>query len=102
MATEMTTDMETAHKRMEKIKAKASQGFESVKKGTGKAMQAPEKVPTNLYLGLAMGSILVSLVLFLVKKKDKALFVGLWPPTFLSLAMFYKLLHPSSETTMTE
>lgn len=44
-----------------------------------------------LYLGLAAGSILASVLLFKKEKKEEAIFVGLWPPTILALGAFHKL-----------
>ncbi|HLH21422.1 MAG TPA: hypothetical protein VK066_02805 [Chloroflexota bacterium] len=56
-----------------------------------------EKVPTQVYLGLALGSVLTSAGLRVAGKKDAALFVGQWPPTLLLLALVHKLLQPSQE-----
>jgi hypothetical protein len=56
-----------------------------------------EQVPTQAYLGAALGSIGASLVLRLLGFKEMALFVGQWPPTFLLLAMVHKVLQPSQE-----
>jgi hypothetical protein len=56
-----------------------------------------EKIPTLGYFGLALGSIAASAVLRLAGKKEAALFVGQWPPTFLLFALAHKLLQPSQE-----
>ena len=56
-----------------------------------------EKVPTQGYLGAALGSIGVSLLLRLLGYKEMALFVGQWPPTFILMALAHKLLQPSTE-----
>jgi hypothetical protein len=56
-----------------------------------------EKIPTQGYLSLALGSIAASAVLRLAGKKEAALFVGQWPPTFLLFALAHKLLQPSQE-----
>ena len=56
-----------------------------------------EKVPTQGYLGAALGSIALSAVLRLLGYKDAAIFVGQWPPTFILLALAHKLLRPSEE-----
>ena len=58
-----------------------------------------EVIPTQGYIGLALGSIGLSAILRMVGKKDAAVFVGQWPPTFLLLSLTYKLLHPSSESS---
>jgi len=60
-------------------------------------LQVLETVPTQVYLGAALGSIALSAFLRLFGKKDGATFVGQWPPTFLLLAMAAKLLRPSGE-----
>jgi hypothetical protein len=60
-------------------------------------MRSMEAVPTQMYWALAMGSVLASAMFFLMGKRNAALFVGQWPPTFLVLALLYKLLRPSRE-----
>lgn len=57
-----------------------------------------EQVPTQAYLGAALGSIALSALLRLTGAKDAAVFVGQWPPTFLLLALAAKLLRPSTES----
>jgi hypothetical protein len=59
-----------------------------------------EEVPTQAYLGAALGAIGLSMLLRLTGKKDAAVFVGQWPPTFLLFALAYKLLRPSDEDVM--
>jgi len=61
------------------------------------AMQLAEKTPDTAYLGFVFGSILLSALLFLAKKRDLALFVGLWPPTLLNLVILLKERRPSHE-----
>ena len=60
-------------------------------------MRAMEAVPTQIYWALAMGSILLSALFHAAGRRNTALFVGQWPPTFLTLALLYKLLRPSQE-----
>jgi hypothetical protein len=60
-----------------------------------------EEVPTQAYLGAAVGAIGLSMLLRLSGKKDAAVFVGQWPPTFLLFALAYKLLRPSDEDVLT-
>lgn len=50
------------------------------------------KLPSDLFLWLAMGSIAISLGFKIANKNDKALFVGQWPPTFLLLGLYNKLV----------
>lgn len=56
------------------------------------AMRVPEYIPPPLYVGMTLGSIIASVALFACKRKDDAIFVGLWAPTFLALGMFSKLV----------
>lgn len=56
-----------------------------------------ESIPASAYTFAMFGSILASLGLFLSGRRWEGLFVGLWAPTFASLGLFYKLLHPSRE-----
>lgn len=53
------------------------------------------KLPSDAFLWLALGSIGVSLGLQMMGRKDDALFVGEWAPTFALLGMFSKLLQIS-------
>jgi hypothetical protein len=50
------------------------------------------KLPSDLFLWAALGSIAISLAFKLASKNDKALFVGQWPPTFLLLGLYNKLV----------
>ena len=68
-------------------------GMESTKQ----AMEKVEGIPTNVYYGGVIGSIAASALLMLMGKRNLSLFVGLWPPTLLNLAMFTKQLKPSRE-----
>ena len=60
-------------------------------------MRSMEAVPTQIYWALAMGSVILSAMFYLIGKRNTALFIGQWPPTFLALALLYKLLRPSRE-----
>ena len=60
-------------------------------------LELMETVPTQAYLGAALGSIALSAGLRLAGKKDAAIFVGQWPPTFILFALAYKILRPSDE-----
>ena len=57
-----------------------------------------EQVPTPVYYWAGFASIVVSLVLQLNGKKDAAIFVGQWPPTFFILAVLFKQVRPSKES----
>jgi len=64
-------------------------------------LEMMEDVPTRAYLSAALGAIGLSMLLRLFGKKDAAVFVGQWPPTFILFALAYKLLRPSDEDVMT-
>ena len=65
-------------------------------------LEMMEAVPTQAYLGAALGSIALSAGLRLAGKKDAAIFVGQWPPTFILFGLAYKLLRPSDEDAARE
>jgi hypothetical protein len=56
--------------------------------------QQTAKIPSVSWLGLAIGSMAISMALevFSGKKKDPANFVGLWVPTFLLFGIYNKLV----------
>lgn len=56
-----------------------------------------ENIPAPVWMSLSLGSILLSMALFVSGRKWAALFVGLWPPTIVNLGMFARLLKPSRE-----
>lgn len=58
-----------------------------------------ETIPVRTYWIAAIGSILISAILYLSGKRTAALFVGQWPPTFILFSLFYRLLRPSREDT---
>jgi hypothetical protein len=60
-------------------------------------MEKVEGMPANVYYGAVLGSIGLSALLFLIGKRNLGIFVGLWPPTLLNLALFTKQLRPSHE-----
>ena len=64
---------------------------------TATYLKVMEAVPTRAYLGAALGSIALSALLRLLGKKDAAVFVGQWPPTFILVALAHKILKPSAE-----
>ncbi len=50
------------------------------------------KLPSDIFLWAALGSIAGSLLLQLSDRKHDALFVGQWAPTFLILGLYNKLV----------
>lgn len=61
------------------------------------ALEGLEKMPSSVYIGSVLGSILLSAGLFLSGKRLAAIFVGLWAPTILNLGLYNKLLKPSKD-----
>jgi hypothetical protein len=61
-----------------------------------------EKVPTGGYMTAALAAIAGAAALRLFGKKDAAIFVGQWPPTFILFALAYKLLRPSRDEPTAE
>jgi hypothetical protein len=58
-------------------------------------------IPTSVFLGAAMASIIGSLSLKIAGKNDQALFVGQWAAPFLLLGIYNKMVkqHGSDATT---
>ncbi len=54
-----------------------------------------EHLSPSTYIGATLGSIALSLVLYLSGRKDAGIFVGLWAPTFLNLGLYLRQLRPS-------
>ena len=50
--------------------------------------EKPERSGSPWLLGAALGSIALAITLYARKRKDDAMFVGLWAPTFLALDLF--------------
>ncbi len=65
-------------------------------------LEMMEEVPTQAYLSAALAAIGLSALLRLFGKKDAAVFVGQWPPTFILFALAYKILRPSNEDVRQE
>lgn len=89
MMKEKVTD--TAHRAKQKAH-KAAEKIMDQRRVVDSAMSVPEKVSPRIFFGLSMGSILLSLGLFSAKRKEDAIFVGHWAPTFLALGLFSKLV----------
>ena len=56
------------------------------------AMDAVGKTSSPVFIGLAGASIITSLILYFRRRKEDAIFVGHWAPTFLILGMFLKMI----------
>jgi hypothetical protein len=54
--------------------------------------QQTAKLPSDLFLWAAVGSILISLLLKVINKHHDSTFIGQWAPTFLLLGIYNKLV----------
>jgi hypothetical protein len=54
--------------------------------------QQTAKLPSDLFLWAAIGSIVASLTLKLINRNHDSTFVGHWAPTFLLLGIYNKLV----------
>lgn len=50
------------------------------------------KLPSDIFLWAALGSMATSLTLQILGKKDQSLFIGQWAPSFLILGLYNKLV----------
>lgn len=69
--------------------------MESAQKLIEEPIERLEQISPSVYMGGMLGSIALSLGLFLAGKRQWGLFVGLWAPTILNMGLFNKVLHPS-------
>ncbi len=68
---------------------------ENVEQSQQSYFRVTDSIPEEVWYWAAMGSIAVSAGLWLSGKRDWSTFVGQWPPTFLILGIFHKVLRPS-------
>ena len=61
------------------------------------AVKRAEDIPSYTYFGAVIGSIVLSAILFMTGRRNIGIFVGLWPPTILNMALFAKQLRPSRD-----
>ena len=59
---------------------------------TGMIESQTSKLPSSLYLGLAIGSMAGSAILKILDKDDWALFVGQWAAPFLIMGNYNKMV----------
>lgn len=65
---------------------------ESEDRYTGAIESQTSKVPSSIFLGMALGSMAASLVLKIMEKDEWALFVGQWAAPFLIMGNYNKLV----------
>jgi hypothetical protein len=73
---------------------KTNDATESAKKTQDQYFNAANQMPVELWYWAAISSVIASAALFLVGRRDWSIFVGQWPPTFLLLGLFHKLIEP--------
>lgn len=71
--------------RVNKGEAREDQVTSAIEKVTSQA-------PSSMYLGLALGSMAVSIALQLSNKKHESLFVGQWAAPFLLMGIYNKMV----------
>jgi hypothetical protein len=54
--------------------------------------QQAAKIPSDVFLFLALGSMAASLMLELAGKEHQSRFVGMWAPTLLTMGVYNKLV----------
>lgn len=59
--------------------------------------KALDAVPGQVWYIAGIVSILISATLQLTGRKQLALFVGQWPPSFFAVGIYHKLVRPGSE-----
>lgn len=57
------------------------------------------KLPSDVFLWAALGSMAISATLKIMKKDEEALFVGQWAPSFLLLGNYNKMIKLSGYQT---
>jgi hypothetical protein len=72
---------------------KTSDVTESAKDAQNQYFSFTDEIPGEAWYWAALVSIVASAILFASNRRDWSLFVGQWPPTFLLLGVFHKLLH---------
>ena len=89
---------EAGSQALETAREAGTQALETADELASAPIKVAEETPAKLYLAAVGGSIAASLLLFLAGRKQASLFVGLWAPTILNLALVSKLLRPSHES----
>ena len=82
-------------KTMEKEVESKMAGFNPEKKEGPVATMLEEqtaRIPSDVYLWAAVGSMAASLMFKIIRRDDAAIFVGLWAPSFLLIGTYNKLV----------
>lgn len=83
----------TAQERAKIVMGKAEATIRELEETVLSMPEKPERSSSPWLLGAALGSIAFAITLYARNKKEDAVFVGLWAPTFLALGMFRDLLN---------
>lgn len=61
-----------------------------------------DSVPSQFWYTMGIGTIAASALLQISGQKNLADFVGKWPPTFLLIGLYHKMLRPGDENAAAE
>ena len=79
---------EAVRERAKAVMTRAEETIRELEETVGSMPESWERRGSPWLLGAALGSIAVALALYARKRKEDAMFVGLWAPTFLALGLF--------------
>ena len=84
--------MSTASNRMQQAQERVQHADHSEGTVARTIEQQTAKLPSDLFLWMAGGSIAASMTLRMMGYRDQSLFVGQWAPTFLLLGIYNKIV----------
>jgi hypothetical protein len=82
---------------MEPTTTSAHSAMESGQNPQQTFFRVTDNIPEEAWYWAALGSIGLSALLKLIDRDHWALFVGQWPPTFIALALYHRLVRPSAK-----
>jgi hypothetical protein len=82
---------------MESATTSEHSGMEPGRNAQRTFFRVTDNIPEEAWYWAALGSIGLSALLKLFDRDHWALFVGQWPPTFIALALYHRLLRPSAK-----
>ena len=77
---------------MDMYNTKVSRGESAEDSFTGAIEKHTSQVPSTAFLGLAIGSMVISAILKIMGKDNWAVFVGQWPAPFLIMGNYNKMV----------
>lgn len=84
--------LEAVQERAKAVMTRAEETIRELEETVQSMPDKPERGISPWLLGGALGSITFAVALYARKRKDDAMFVGLWAPTFLALGLFKDVL----------